>query len=69
MIFARPAGSFGLMSVIELGVSRRIDDITEMFESPLNGRSPVAISCSITPSEKMSERGSTALPSACSGDM
>ncbi len=44
------------MSVTELGVSLRMDEITEMSVSPLNGRSPTAISCSITPSEKMSER-------------
>ena len=56
MIFASPTGSFGLSSVIELGVSLRIAESTDMFVSPLNGRSPVAISCSITPSEKMSDR-------------
>ena len=43
--------------------------MTETFVSPLKGRSPVAISCSTTPSEKMSDRESTGFPSACSGDM
>ena len=66
---ARSAGSDGFESVTAAGVSLRIEDSTETLVSPLNGLSPVAISCSITPSEKMSERGSTALPSACSGDM
>ena len=37
-------------------MSLRIDEITDMFVSPLNGFSPVAISYSTTPSEKMSER-------------
>jgi len=35
----------------------------------LKGRSPDASSCSMTPSENMSERSSTDRPSACSGDM
>jgi hypothetical protein len=56
MIFENPTGSFGLRSVIERGVSLRIDEMMETFVSPLKGRSPVAISWSITPSEKMSLR-------------
>ena len=51
------------------GESFRMDDRTEMLVSPSKGRQPVAISYRRIPSEKTSERASTALPSACSGDM
>ena len=46
-----------------------MDDISAGDESPPNGRSPVAISYSMMPSEKMSVRGSRGLASICSGDM
>ncbi len=46
-----------------------MDDSSESPVSPWNGREPVAISYSTTPSEKMSERASTGFPFACSGDM
>jgi hypothetical protein len=55
--------------VTDEGVSLMMADSSDMFVSPLNGFSPVAISNSRTPSEKTSERASTALPCACSGDM
>ena len=42
---------------------------TDISLSPANSRSPVSISKSTVPSEKMSERASTGLPHACSGDM
>ena len=64
-----PAGSDGFRSVTALGVSFRMAEITDTGVSPRNGCSPVAIWCSITPSEKMSDRESTGFPSACSGDM
>ena len=38
-------------------------------ESPRNARCPDSISYRIAPKEKMSDRASTLLPSACSGDM
>ena len=62
-------GNSRLRSVSNRGVSLMIDDISDTCVSPLNGRSPTAISYRITPSEKTSLRGSTNLPSACSGDM
>src|SRR5712691_11568639 len=37
--------------------------------SPSKGGAPVSVSYITTPSEKMSERWSIALPTACSGDM
>ncbi len=37
--------------------------------APENGRIPVAISYSTTPSENKSERASNSSPRACSGDM
>ncbi len=51
------------------GTSLRIDDIRAGELEPLKGRSPIAISYSSTPSEKMSVRWSTIWPSICSGDM
>jgi hypothetical protein len=66
---ARSRGRSFFRSVTEDGVSLRIDDSSDTCVSPLKGRSPVAISNSITPSEKTSLRESTGLASACSGDM
>jgi hypothetical protein len=68
-ISARSLGNAGLISVIGRGVSRRMLVIVEILVSPWNGRPPVAISYSITPSEKTSDRGSGCFPSACSGDI
>jgi hypothetical protein len=62
-------GSVGFSSPTGGGVSRRIEVIVETGVSPWNGRCPVDISYSTTPSEKTSDRVSTGLPSACSGDM
>ena len=50
-------------------MSFRIEDRVDTGVSPAKGRLPVAISYSTIPNEKMSERESTGLPSACSGDM
>ena len=44
MTRARSRGNSLLSSVTEAGVSLRIDDITDTFVSPVNGRCPVAIS-------------------------
>ena len=53
---ARSAGRSGRMSVTGVGTSRRIAEISSATEVPVNGCRPVAISCSTTPSEKMSVR-------------
>ena len=42
---------------------------TERGVSPVKARRPVTISYKTAPNEKMSDRASTGLPSACSGDM
>ena len=47
----------------------RIAASVETVDSPLNARRPVIILYSSAPNEKMSDRRSTGLPSACSGDM
>jgi hypothetical protein len=44
-------------------------DIRSAAESPPKGRTPTAISYSITPREKMSARASTRSPRSCSGAM
>ena len=51
------------------GSLARIAASVEGPVSPSKGRRPVTISYSTEPNEKMSERASTFLPSACSGDM
>jgi hypothetical protein len=51
------------------GVSRRIALRMSASLSPVNGASPVTISYSSTPKEKMSDRASTCSPRTCSGDM
>jgi hypothetical protein len=51
------------------GSSRMICVIVSVIVSPPNGRRPVVISYSTTPSEKTSVRPSIVLPRACSGDM
>ena len=56
MIWTSSAGASALSVVADTGVSLTIDARTESDVSPLNGRSPVAISYTITPSEKMSVR-------------
>ena len=48
---------------------RKIAESVERAESPGNARTPVAISYITTPKEKMSDRVSTFLPWACSGDI
>lgn len=49
------------------GVSLMIASRMEIFESPPNARLPVAISYRTAPKEKISDDGSSALPSACRG--
>jgi hypothetical protein len=66
---ARSLGRSGRRSVTGGAVSRRIAEINPAEESLSKGRRPVAISWSTTPSEKMSVRGSSGRPEACSGDM
>jgi hypothetical protein len=66
---AKSPGRFGFGSFTAGAASRRIEERTEMLESPLKGRRPVAISNRSTPNEKMSVRWSMLRPSACSGDM
>ena len=53
----------------EFGVSCSTALITASVESPSKARLPVNISYSMAPVEKMSERASTDLPWACSGDI
>jgi hypothetical protein len=69
MMRANSRGSCGRRSVTGFGVSFRIEARIETLLSPVNGRPPVAISYSMTPSENRSLRESTAPPDACSGDM
>jgi len=54
-------------SVDERGLSRRIDETSSADEVPSNGRRPVAISCKITPREKISVRWSSVASETCSG--
>ena len=53
----------------DVGVSLRMADMIDTLVSPLNGLSPVAISYRRMPRENTSERESTVVPCACSGDM
>ncbi len=69
MISFIPGEIPGLTSTGSVGSSRMICVIVSVIVSPANGRRPVAISYSTTPSEKTSARPSMALPRACSGDM
>src|ERR1019366_1217485 len=46
-----------------------MDDASEIWLLPSNGRFPANISYNTAPKAKMSERGSASLPSICSGDM
>ena len=69
MICSSADGTLGAASRIGATSSRRIADSVEIPELPSNARRPVTISYKTEPKEKMSERVSTRLPSACSGDM
>ena len=51
------------------GSSRRIALSTSAADSPAKARSPESSSYSTAPRLKMSDRSSTGLPTACSGDM
>jgi len=62
-------GKLPLSSVTAGGWSLSIDAISAAEVSPRNGRLPVAISYSTTPSENTSVRWSNGRPSTCSGDM
>ena len=66
---AAASGTSGRITRIARGVSRKTLLRTAGIESPPNARVPVNISYSTAPVEKMSERASTGLPSACSGDI
>ena len=68
-IRARSLGRSGRTSVTDGGLSRKIAEINSAEEFPSKGRRPVAISCSTTPSEKISVRWSSGRPDVCSGDM
>ena len=63
------SGTRGLIELGGGGTRFMIWNMTEVTSSPVNGGRPVSISWRITPSEKMSERGSARLPATCSGDM
>ena len=63
------SGATVTVSQIGLASSRRIAESVEIVDSAANAFLPVIISYSTTPNEKMSERWSTLLPCACSGDM
>ena len=52
----RSLGRSARISPIDAGVSRRIAEESSAKDDPSNGRRPVDISCSITPSEKISVR-------------
>ena len=69
MIFSRSAGTPSATSLGGVGSLCRINVSVDSFDSPGNARCPVTISYSTTPNAKMSERVSSFLPSACSGDM
>jgi Phosphoesterase family len=55
---AKSLGSSGRISVTDGGVFRRIAGTNSAEELPSRGRRPVAISCSNTPTEKISVRWS-----------
>ena len=63
------AGRSLTISPMRFGSSRRIAVSVEICDVPSNALRPLSISYSTEPKLKMSERASTALPSACSGDM
>ncbi len=63
------SGTSGASSWISCGSLPSTAASVESAVSPRNGRRAVVISYRIAPNEKMSDRQSTALPSACSGDM
>ena len=54
-----PVAAPGSSRSADRGVSLRIDESTERFVSPVNGRVPVVSSYRITPREKTSDRSST----------
>ena len=69
MISFSAAGSRGSTSIGGTGGFSRCADMMEKSLSPSNGRAPVTISYSDTPSEYRSDRGSSSPPLICSGDM
>ena len=69
MTIASSAGSAGATSARCRRSPWATLSITSIGVPPTKAGSPTAISQSIEPREKMSDRASTSLPSACSGDM
>jgi hypothetical protein len=55
--------------LIGVGSFSRMAEATLSWLFPSNARFPVSISYNTAPSEKISERASSSLPSTCSGDM
>src|SRR5215472_11364045 len=66
---ARLAGIPGCSALTKGGSTAKICPIRLACVLPVNAGFPVAISNSITPKEKMSERSSASRPWICSGDM
>src|ERR1035438_6598365 len=69
MIASSSGGVSGATSANGFTSSRRTDESVEILDPPSNARRPLTISYKTEPNEKISERASTGLPSACSGDM
>ena len=69
MICSNSIGTPGASSGIGFTSSRKTAESVEIPEPPSKARRPVTISYRTEPKEKISERASTRLPSACSGDM
>src|SRR5437016_4029472 len=69
MICSNSIGTPGARSGIGFTSSRRTAESVEIPDPPSKARRPVTISYRTEPKEKISERASTRLPSACSGDM
>src|SRR5205085_12255808 len=69
MICSSCGGTSGATSIMGRASSRRMAESVDSALSPEKARDPVDISYSTRPKEKISERPSTFLPCACSGDM
>src|SRR5215471_5480237 len=69
MACSKAGGVMGLIVVNGRGSFSRMAEATLSWLFPSKARWPVSISYKTAPSEKMSLRPSTSLPSTCSGDM
>ena len=69
MICSSSGGVSFTISLRRFGSFPIIAAIVDMRLFPGNARCPEIISYSTEPKEKISERASTAFPSACSGDI